>query len=583
MEKLLKNGKITVIAIFVLGIAITTIIGTFAWFSYSRNGVKENTITSGTIKFHYNEDNQGLILNDAMPMTDLEGKRQNTYFDFTITADTSRAADIPYYITVRRTSSSFADMDNVVRVFLSKVDSNGEEKPVSLTTGNEIQKFVDLDSYTNSEINIPATEKALYADTVLAGTKGYTQKYRLRMWVDYDANYLVQNNGVDTYPLQGKIYGLTVNVYGVGNAISEETKVERENVDIESMSIGSNEITTTDGENYSTTIEVASTDDIPTSITVETEGAGATVTATKVNTTGALIEESKIKRLSSTVNVQLPDLTLGTNNYIITVTSFDKTKTETYNLAVTVELKQPESFAKDDWSTIVNAIRNNNTSMYHVGDTKVISLDGFGDHTVRIANITSCEDALIENPNLTSETACGFVVEFADIISKQKMHSAASNVGGYPGTNVMYNYVTNTVYNALPSQLKAVMLDTTIVSSHGNGSDATCNTALETRDAKCNYVTKNQKIYLLDEQEVYGNNDSKVNTAYNTTRRLDYYSNGSSWVKKYNNEATRWWLRTARGIINTHYELVRSDFNYTSSEYNSASGSEGVSPAFRIG
>ena len=70
----------------------------------------------------------------------------------------------------------------------------------------------------------------MYNDTVLAGTTGYTQKYRLRMWIDYDANYIVQTDGEeDSYPLQDKSYALMVNVYGEGNDIGESEKATREN------------------------------------------------------------------------------------------------------------------------------------------------------------------------------------------------------------------------------------------------------------------------------------------------------------------------------------------------------------------
>ena len=48
-----------------------------------------------------------------------------------------------------------------------------------------------------------------------------------------------------------------------------------------------------------------------------------------------------------------------------------------------------------------------------VGDTKEVDLGSFGTHTVRISNMSKCTNGE------TSETACGFVVEFADIIKAE--------------------------------------------------------------------------------------------------------------------------------------------------------------------
>ena len=91
------------------------------------------------------------------------------------------------------------------------VDSNENEVETQLV----LNTVNSLNGYTNTKITIPATEKALYTTSVKAGDTNYNQKYRLRIWIDTTAEYLTQNNGVDTYPLEGKTYSLTVNVYGV--------------------------------------------------------------------------------------------------------------------------------------------------------------------------------------------------------------------------------------------------------------------------------------------------------------------------------------------------------------------------------
>ena len=188
-----KNKKLIIIILVAIAIIAVTATATYAFLSYIKEGTTENSITTGAITFHYQEDNQGISLGDAMPMTESQGKAQSNYFEFTITSKTSSVVDIPYYITAIRTGTG-TNMDNIMNVYLTKVANNGTETQVALS------KFSELGSYTHNTLTIPVNEKLLYRDTVYAETSEYTQKYRLRMWIDNSANLLVQENGTDYYP-----------------------------------------------------------------------------------------------------------------------------------------------------------------------------------------------------------------------------------------------------------------------------------------------------------------------------------------------------------------------------------------------
>ena len=96
--------------------------------------------------------------------------------------------------------------------------------------------------------------------------------------------------------------------------------------------------------------------------------------------------------------------------------------------------------------------KQKNTSKYKVGDTKEVDLGSFGTHTVRISNMSACTTE-------TSETACGFVVEFADIISMQKFNNSETNVGGWKDSKLR-TYINGTMYNTLPSELQNVISST---------------------------------------------------------------------------------------------------------------------------
>ena len=221
-------------------------------------------------------------------------------------------------------------------------------------------------------------------------------------------------------------------------------------------------------------------------------------------------------------------------------------------------------FENDSWSTIAANVKAENTSKYNVGDTKEVDLGSLGKHTVRIANMSACTNGE------TSETACGFVLEFADIITKHAMKSTDTNVGGWRDSELR-TYVNGTIYNSLPSDLQNVITTTKVISGHGKTSGET---NFETQD----------KLYLLNAQEVWNGNNS--DTSVGTSKQLDYYKNqgvtASSYAgakKQYNGSNSYWWLRSADSHNTNSFLDVNNSGDWIIS---SASHSIGVSPAFRL-
>ena len=235
------------------------------------------------------------------------------------------------------------------------------------------------------------------------------------------------------------------------------------------------------------------------------------------------------------------------------------------------------SFENDSWSDISYNVKNGNDACYHVGDTKEVELNGLGTHTVRIANKSTPDEC--SNSDF-SQTACGFVIEFADIISLTSMNSTGTNVGGWPASG-MRTYLNSDIYNALPDNLKDLIVETTVVSGHGSTSGETNFSSID-------------KLYLLSTHEVWKDDDENpssgidyADTAYNNTRQLDYYellnvtlSNYSEEKKQYNGSNYYWWFRSAFSNSMSNFVLVFWDGNFGNSY---ASNSNGVSPAFRIG
>ena len=247
---------------------------------------------------------------------------------------------------------------------------------------------------------------------------------------------------------------------------------------------------------------------------------------------------------------------------------------------------QPKSFAEDTWETIAY---NTSSKVYEVGDTKTVLIDN-KPYTVRIANKSTPTECSRTD---FSQTACGFVVEFANIVEKRQMNPSGEykgqqyqygwNVDGWPGSE-LYKYANGEFFNKLPSDLQSVIIDTKVISGHGPD------------DVNPNREDGNwestDKIYLLSGHEVWEDADidneiSVLDRAYNKTRQLDYYKNlgvtSSNYpytIKKYNSSNFAWWLRAAYSFDVKLFLFVFSDGSWS---YNPANNTYGFAPAFRIG
>lgn len=249
------------------------------------------------------------------------------------------------------------------------------------------------------------------------------------------------------------------------------------------------------------------------------------------------------------------------------------------NLDIQAEYMPEGVFANDPWETIIANIRNDKIESYKVGDTKEVDMGTFGKYTLRIANKTSSSGcSSTTSTNLTSQTSCGFVLEFVDVIATHEMNSTATNSGGWPSTT-MREYLNDTIYNYFPNVLKNAIIDTKVNSGAGLNDSV-------------GHITSTDKLYLLSPTEVWGDlsgwsSVSASDGAKNFTKQLDYYSkigvttsNYSGAIKKQNGKAMWWYLRTANKTGDTYFYGVNSNGNWSNSNANDV---RGVSPAFRIG
>ena len=254
-----------------------------------------------------------------------------------------------------------------------------------------------------------------------------------------------------------------------------------------------------------------------------------------------------------------------------------------------------KSFDKDSWEVIASNAKsctdNPDSCPYSVGNEKEVDLGTYGKHKVRIANLKSPTKEGC-GTNGFSQSACGFVVEFTDIITTHVMNPKGDyngktyqygwNKDGWPAS-AMYKFLNDesdsgSIINLLPKELKNVIKPTITVS--GRGSEDTVE-----------YFTSTDKLYLLSTAEIWSQGTSyKINndTARDKTRQLDYYSIKSvttnsytSAIKKNSEGKDYWWLlRSANSNNNYNFYYVYYTGDWANGD---ASYSRGVSPAFRIG
>ena len=309
----------------------------------------------------------------------------------------------------------------------------------------------------------------------------------------------------------------------------------------------------------------------------------ANVTVTCVPKEGTTAKYTSIKnKLDNDATVVKAKESL---NGTLTVT-LDKVATESVTEEYTCKLEfnaverdtlgehipEPVSFTSDSWKTIQKAVQTGNTSKYNVGDTKEVDLGKLGTHTVRIANKSACTTE-------TSETACGFVVEFVDMIATSENYAEqGANRGGWISSQIRA-YLNRKWLKSFPTDLQQVIATTKVISGHGP-------TAGETN------FENQDKLYLLSSEEIYSDFSSSSNsqhdTSVGTSKQLDYYknqgvttSNYAGAIKQYNGSNKGWWLRTADAKYDIMFLSVDEAGGFRLYDFVT-SVDFGVSPAFRI-
>ena len=196
----------------VLGVAIllVAVVGvSFALYSTGKTG-ENNSISTGTITMSYTEPTNGILLENALPISDAAGKTlsgDKNVFTFTVATTASGTVTVPYEINITKEASTLAD--SAVAVYLTKGTPTEEE-----VVAKKLMSEVVLDS---NKSKIRDTAYKLYETSVAyengqVKTGEATTTYNLRIWVDANA---------DAETIKGQGYKIKVNVDSRVKAIGQ--------------------------------------------------------------------------------------------------------------------------------------------------------------------------------------------------------------------------------------------------------------------------------------------------------------------------------------------------------------------------
>lgn len=159
----------------------------YAFFTYIGEGSTENTITTGTLTFVYDEqvgEGNGISLKNALPISDEQGKilaGSNQTFDFQVLA-AIEGENVSYEVIAEKQVGSNLP-ENLAKIYLTTLDGM-EESPVSTTLRDGV--VTTYDQLTDTAVELQEG-KTIYQESISSGEKSYKKQFRLRMWVSEDA------------------------------------------------------------------------------------------------------------------------------------------------------------------------------------------------------------------------------------------------------------------------------------------------------------------------------------------------------------------------------------------------------------
>lgn len=196
MNEKKKNQNQIIISVLGVAILIVAVVGvSFAAFTYTRAGTKENTISTGTIVMEYTEPVNGISIDNAMPMSDATGKAltgTGNVFDFTVKSTIAGTTTVNYEVAAVKEAASTMANDQV-RLYVEKEVSSNYTETFAPAQYTPLAAATTIGSPIGSMVIASGSH-----------TTTTTDNYRLRMWMASDATI---TGTATTFTVRVNVYG----------------------------------------------------------------------------------------------------------------------------------------------------------------------------------------------------------------------------------------------------------------------------------------------------------------------------------------------------------------------------------------
>lgn len=197
---------------------------------------------------------------------------------------------------------------------------------------------------------------------------------------------------------------------------------------------------------------------------------------------------------------------------------------------------------------------------FALGDTKDVILSGIGTMTLQIADF---DHDYLSGATTAKKAAVTFLCKNL-LYQTYQMNSSNTNSGGFP-SSALCSALNGSIYNALPSDLKAVIK--TAYKWYGTGNSSS------------NGKWSGHKLWLPLTFEMFGESSYSPATERTTgnARQYPIFTDNASRIKKMNNgggSASYYWLASPYASSSGIFCAVGGG---GSSDYDGAGGSDGVS------
>ena len=202
-----KKKDLILISIGLTLLIILTVSFSYALYSFTGNGTKENVITTGSINVTFSEKNN-IKLENRYPETDSEGLNNtdtNSQMTFTVSSNISGDTKVNYALGITDITEGASLTQDYVKIYLKKGNN--------VAAGFTENKGELLSKFKNKYVENAIDSHVLLTD-VLSGSEVHT--YTLKAWIDenYKLPSAVQSSKYEMLDVDACIkLALTTNLY----------------------------------------------------------------------------------------------------------------------------------------------------------------------------------------------------------------------------------------------------------------------------------------------------------------------------------------------------------------------------------